>query len=78
MKDLTIIKWQKVVTDSLTVAEKFNKRHDHVTEKVKNILRDDEDGLLNFRETKYVDSHNRTQKKYIMDRKFGIVASGVQ
>jgi len=66
-KSLVITKRQKVVTDSLTVAEKFGKRHDHVLEKINNIIRDDEDGLLNFRETKYTDSHNRSQKKYIKE-----------
>ena len=68
-KDLVEIKGKAVVTDSLTVAENFGKRHDHVLEKIQNIMRDDEGGLLNFRESSYTNSQNKQQKKYIMDRR---------
>ena len=64
-KDLVEIKGKAVVTDSLTVAENFGKRHDHVLEKIQNIMKDDEGGLLNFRESSYTNSQNKQQKKYI-------------
>jgi Rha family phage regulatory protein len=69
MNELVIIQKQNVVTDSLTVADKFGKRHDDVLKKIVNIIRDDEKGLLNFAESSYINSQNKEQKKYIMDRK---------
>jgi Rha family phage regulatory protein len=60
---------QGVVTDSLTVAEKFGKRHKDVLKKIENILRDDEDTRLNFAPSEYKDPTGRSLKKYIMDRK---------
>jgi Rha family phage regulatory protein len=69
MKNLVHIKRKRVVTDSLTVAEKFEKKHDNVLRKIGNILRDDEEHLLNFAEMSYQDSYGRNQKKYLMDRR---------
>ena len=75
--NLVIIKRQKVVTDSLTVADNFGKRHDKVLRSIENLMKNDEDGRLIFGETKYTDSHNRNQKKYIMDRRaFSILCMG--
>jgi Rha family phage regulatory protein len=67
--NLVINKRQKVVTDSLTVAENFKKRHDRVVRKIENLINDDEKDLLIFGEISYQDSYGRNQKKYIMDRK---------
>jgi hypothetical protein len=53
MKNLVHIKRKKVVTDSLTVAEKFEKRHDDVLKKISNVIQDDEEGLLNFAESSH-------------------------
>jgi Rha family phage regulatory protein len=68
-KELVEIKGKAVVTDSLTVAENFGKRHDDVLKKIKNIMLDDEEDRLNFAEMSYPDSYGREQKKYIMDRR---------
>lgn len=68
-KDLVEIKGKAVVTDSLTVAENFKKRHTHVIEKIENIMKDDEEGRTIFRLSEYKDSTGRTLKKYIMDRR---------
>jgi len=66
---LVIIDGKKVVTDSLTVADKFEKQHKDVLKKIKNIIRDDEKGRLNFAPSSYVNSQNKDQRKYLMDRK---------
>jgi Rha family phage regulatory protein len=68
-KDLVEIKGKAVVTDSLTVAENFGKRHDDVLKKIKNIMADDDEDRLNFAEMSYPDSYGREQKKCIMDRR---------
>ena len=75
--NLVIIKRQKVVTDSLTVADNFGKRHTHVIEKIENIIKDDVKDRTIFRPIFYKDSYGREQKKYIMDRRsFSILSMG--
>ena len=41
------------MTDSLTVAESFKKKHGHVLEKIDKLLKDDESNRLNFRPVEY-------------------------
>ena len=55
----------KVFATSLDVAKVFEKRHDNVVRDIKNMS---ERALLNFEETTYIDSSNRTQKMYEMNR----------
>jgi len=66
---LTLIKGEKVVTDSLIIAEKFRKRHTNILEKIESLVRYDDEDRLNFRPISYKDSYGRIQKKYIMDRR---------
>lgn len=56
------------VTTSIDVAETFGKRHDNVLRDIKNIECSDTFRLLNFEETVYVDSHNRTQTMYYLTK----------
>ena len=78
MKDLLVVKKRnKAVTDSLTVAFNFGKKHKHVLEKIENIIRDSEFTRPVFRLSEYKDSTGRTLKKYNMDRRgFSILAMG--
>ena len=58
-----------LTTDSLIVAQKFKKQHKDVLKKVKNLIKDDENGRLNFAPSSYLNSQNKKQKKYNMDRR---------
>ncbi len=69
MKDLVLIQKKTIITDSLTVAENFGKQHKHVLEKIENLLKDDDEGRLNFRLSSYINSQNKEQKKYTMGRR---------
>ena len=62
------VKKNNITTTSLIVAEKFGKRHDDVLRKIKNLIKDDEKGRLIFAESFYVNSQNKKQKMYIMNR----------
>lgn len=66
---LVEIKGQMVVTDSLTVAEKFEKQHKDVLRKIRNLIKDDEFNQLIFTPVIYVDSKKETQEMYEMNRK---------
>lgn len=74
-KALVKIHGQKIVTDSLTIADKFRKRHKNVIQKIENLIEDDEKGRLIFQPRDYVDKRGKTQKVYKMDRKsFSVLA----
>ena len=74
---LVSTKGQKVFTDSLRVAENFKKQHKSVLKKIEILIKDDEKGRLHFAPSSYVNSQNKTQKKYIMDRRsFSILSMG--
>jgi Rha family phage regulatory protein len=66
---LVTTKGQKLVTDSLRVAEESGKTHDFILRKVRSLMKDDEKDRLIFAEISYQDSYGREQKKYIMDRR---------
>lgn len=68
-KELVEIKGKAVVTDSLTVADSFGKKHKHVLEKIRNVIRDDTDNRLIFRPVDFKDAKGETREKYIMDRR---------
>ena len=68
-KKLVFVENDRPVTDSLTVADVFGKRHDNVMQDIRSILGeiDSEWGVLNFQETPYVHPQNhQTYTKYIM------------
>lgn len=69
MSDLVFIDGRRVITDSLTIATTFGKRHDNVIRDIANALSevDKEWGALNFEETTYTNhQNNQTYKKYLM------------
>lgn len=67
--ELVILKRKRTLTTSLVVAEKFRKRHDNVVQKIENLMADDEKGLLNFKESDYINPRGKTYPMYEMDRK---------
>ena len=54
------------MTTSLKVAEVFGKRHDHVIVEIRKLI---ERGLPNFRASSYINSQNKQQPMFLMDRK---------
>ncbi|AXF40115.1 Rha family transcriptional regulator [Paenibacillus phage Eltigre] len=66
MNQLVFIENGKTVTDSLTVAEVFGKRHDNVVQDIKNLECSQEFSLLNFQESTYTNERGRTYPKYII------------
>jgi len=74
MKEIVFIQDQAVVTDSLTVAEVFGKRHDDILKKVRNLDCSEEFRARNFAECDYTGvsdvgiAQNRTYKKYLVHR----------
>lgn len=77
MNNLVFIDNNRVITDSLTVAETFNKRHDNVMKDIREIGCSKEFNLLNFEEVEYQDSKNRTYTKYLITQDgFTLLAMG--
>lgn len=72
------IKKGLVVTNSLDIAKKFNKRHDNVCAAVKRIFKSRPDfGLLNFKESSYANEQNKRHSLYEITRSgFSILAMG--
>lgn len=70
MKDLVYLRHDEAMTDSLSVAEHFNKRHTHVLEKIEKIIENDsaENSAQCFKKTFYVDSSGKRNPKYLMNR----------
>lgn len=68
MNELVFIENGQAVTDSLTVAEVFDKNHDKVMRDIRNLNCSQEFNIANFVEIEYVDSRGRNQKKYLIKR----------
>lgn len=68
MNQLVFIKDGEAFTDSLNVAEVFEKRHDNVMQDVKNLDCSEEFSLLNFQESDYTNDRGKTYPKYDMTR----------
>lgn len=70
MNELVFIKGNELLTDSLTVADSFDKRHTHVLEKIEKIIRDDstEKSAQCFIKSKYKDASGKWNVKYLMNR----------
>jgi len=66
--NLVILKRNRTTTTSLIVSEKFGKRHDNVIQRIENLSKEDESGRLNFKESSYINSQNKEQKMYKMDK----------
>lgn len=69
MSQLVFIDNGKTVTDSLTVAEVFGKRHDNVIQDIKNLECSEEFSLLNFQESTYTNERGRTYPRYFITEK---------
>ena len=69
MEELVYLKRNQALTDSLKVAEMFEKRHDHVLVKIEKILTDSpENSGQCFLKTKYKDASGKWNTKYLMNR----------
>ncbi|MDP5275069.1 Rha family transcriptional regulator, partial [Chengkuizengella axinellae] len=72
MNQLVYIENNRVVTDSLTVAEVFGKRHDHVIRDIKsqieklNEVGESEFSLTNFGESDYINERGKKYSKYLL------------
>lgn len=63
------LKNDQALTDSLTVAEMFEKRHDHVLVKIEKIMNDSpEKSGQCFHKTRYKDASGKMNTKYLMNR----------
>lgn len=69
MNELVYLKNEQALTDSLTVAEMFEKRHDHVLVKIEKIMNDSpENSGQCFHKTRYKDASGKWNVKYLMNR----------
>lgn len=68
--DLVILREKTVVSNSLIIAEYFNKRHDNVMKDINNLKLNIDPLKFKemFEEGYYQDSYNRTQNLYFMNR----------
>lgn len=69
MNELVYLKNEQALTDSLKVAEMFEKQHKHVLEKIEKILNDSaENSAQCFHKTRYKDTSGKWNTKYLMNR----------
>ena len=69
MNELVYLKNDQALTDSLTIAEMFEKRHTHVLDKIEKIMTDSaENSAQCFFKTKYKDASGKWNTKYLMNR----------
>lgn len=70
MNDLVYLKNEEAMTDSLSVAEHFRKRHSHVIAKIEEIIENEpaENSARCFVKSKYKDAKGEWRKKYLMNR----------
>lgn len=68
--ELVTLKNNEAVCSSLDVAERFNKRHDHVLAKIEKIISDDstQNSGQCFKKTSYKDNTGKQNKMYLMNR----------
>ncbi|MEV9639523.1 ORF6C domain-containing protein [Mammaliicoccus sciuri] len=77
MNQLVFIEDGQAITDSLLIAEVFEKRHDRVLQDIRDLGCSDEFRLHNFVESIYVNGQGREMPKYHMNRKgFTLLAMG--
>lgn len=69
MNDLVYLKTEEAMTDSLTVAESFGKRHDRVIRAIENLSADlPKNGAVKFIQSRYKDAKGEFRKRYLMNR----------
>lgn len=77
MTQLVIIDNEQAVTSSISLAENFEKRHDHVLRDIDNMKKDLPNFEEMFFETTEPDSYNRERRTYLMNRDgFSLLAMG--
>lgn len=77
MDQLVIVSDGQAVTDSLKIAEVFEKRHDRVLQDIRDLGCSDEFRLHNFVESTYTNGQGRETPKFQMNRKgFTLLAMG--
>jgi len=66
---LVIYSNDQAVTNSILVAQKFNKRHSHVLDSIKNLMTAENSAVRSmFVESTYLNEQNKEQPLYIMNR----------
>ena len=69
MNELVYLKTEEAMTDSLTVAESFGKRHDRVIRAIENLSTDlPKNGAVKFIQSRYKDAKGEFRKRYLMNR----------
>lgn len=58
----------QILTDSLRIAEKFGKKHFHVTDSIKNLLNSHEKSCQCFVLSSYIDDSGKSNPMYVMNR----------
>lgn len=77
MNQLVFVKDRQVVTDSLTVAEVFNKRHDRVLQDIRTLNCSDKFRVHHFVESSYKNSVGREYPQFIMtEQGFSLLVMG--
>ncbi|UNM95956.1 Rha family transcriptional regulator [Ignatzschineria rhizosphaerae] len=68
--DLVFISDKEVMTDSLLIARRFEKRHDYVLRSISKLLKNNAGlkGLPTFEESSYLDSQGKVQPKYLLTK----------
>lgn len=68
MNELVFVQNEEVVTDSLKVAEVFDKQHRRVMQDIRELECSEKFNQHNFVQVDYVDERNRTYQKYLIKR----------
>ncbi|MBR8032441.1 Rha family transcriptional regulator [Burkholderia vietnamiensis] len=71
---LVHVRGRDLVTDSLTIAREFGRRHDHVLRTLDSLIADSTIGRPNFEETSYTDEWNRQQRMIELDERGALIA----
>lgn len=62
------------VTDSLTIAREFGRRHDNVLQSIDNLIREGTISRLEFKERDYIDERGKTQRKIELTERDALIA----
>lgn len=78
MSDLVFVDNNRIVTDSLTIADMFGKRHDNVMADIRTQIEyaGEEFSLLNFQESNYLIRGKQYQKFNLTEEAFALVVFG--
>jgi Rha family phage regulatory protein len=71
---LVHVRGSEIVTDTLTIAREFGRRHDNVMQTIASLTADGTVGLLDFKETSYIDRWNRKQPMIELTERAALIA----